>query len=92
MKKVYIRKSNNVEMIKKEYSLSPTVREFLTATETKEEVDAYFEHIYHCIGEEICADCGQPVNLDGEFYRAEHVKEYSISGLCRECQIKAFGA
>lgn len=73
------------------YPLDPSIKELLCATETKEEIDAYFEHIYHCIGQEICSECGRPVNLSRDDYRAEHIKEYTISGLCKECQELAFG-
>lgn len=76
---------------KEYYPLDPSIKELLRATETKEEVDAYFEHIYHCICKEICADCGHAIKFEEHEYRSEHIKEYNISGLCKSCQEETFG-
>lgn len=76
---------------KEYYPLHEDIKKLLLADETKEEVDAYFEHIAHCVNLEICASCGHALDYENDNYRAEHHKEYSISGLCIHCQIKAFG-
>jgi hypothetical protein len=73
------------------YELPLELKARLFMDESKEEIDAYFEHIYHCIGQEVCADCGHAIDTESEEYRAEHIKEYSISGLCKKCQVLAFG-
>lgn len=70
--------------------LDPEVKRKLMIKESKEQIDAYYEHLKECIAFGICSECGQPV-IFNELYTGEHIKEYSISGLCRECQIKEFG-
>lgn len=72
------------------YRLPREIMDLLKPTETEEEVTAYFEDIRYCIELNICTDCGQGV-IFNDTNRDEHVKEYGISGLCKACQIKAFG-
>ena len=72
------------------YPISDEMREMLFAEETVEECEAYFAHIEDCIEQNICSECGQPVNVTSD-YMPDNIKEYSISGLCKTCQIKAFG-
>ena len=72
------------------YKISPAMKAVLRSAETDEEVTEYFENVKYCIELNLCVDCGQDVSFTGAC-RDEHVKEYSISGLCKACQIKAFG-
>lgn len=72
------------------YKVAPEILALLRPTETEEQVSKYFDHIKLCIELDVCSDCGQGVIFTSS-NREEHVKEYSISGLCVACQIKAFG-
>lgn len=76
----------------KEYYPLPTeVRELLLVKETEEQITSYFEQIEFCKELNICMECGQGVVFNSE-NREEHLKEYTISALCKHCQEKIFGA
>lgn len=72
------------------YKISQALMDVLHADETKEECNAYFANIEYCKELNICVDCGQGIVPD-DTWKREHFKEYTISGLCKTCQIKAFG-
>jgi hypothetical protein len=91
MGKIGCKKDPNFSAPKEVYKLHPDIKKLLMADETKEEVDAYFEHIEACKCFSLCSDCGQVVDFGDERYKEEHIKEYSISALCISCQEKAFG-
>lgn len=75
---------------KEYYPLPRDLRRKLTLRESKEEIDDFFSQIELCKELNICMECGQGVVFNNE-NREEHLKEYSISALCKHCQEKIFG-
>ena len=43
------------------------------------------------IKKEVCSICHKKVDLEIDFRDRISLKEYSISGMCQECQDKVFG-
>jgi len=52
---------------------------------------AGFKEEVKLVGSEICPFCRQPVNRD-EFRDSLSRKEFTISGICQDCQDKTFGS
>lgn len=76
---------------KEYYPLPALVKKLLLTDYTKEEIDTYYKNIECAKDLNVCVECGQSVLWSSE-HREEHIKEYSISALCKHCQDKVFGA
>lgn len=89
------RKDNNYVSLayppKEYYPLPDKVKALLLTNYSKEEIDTYYRQIEYAKDLNICLECGQGVIFNEE-HREEHIKEYSISALCKHCQEKIFGA
>ena len=63
-------------------------------TEKTVKIDSFLSMIFgvdrnYCVKNNICTNCGKSINLSS-FKDALYVKEYTISGICQECQDEIF--
>jgi len=79
------------EVYKNYYPINPDLKKDILKAERAEEIRKYEGKLAFCIASFICSECGQPYKIDETWLRDE-VFERTISGTCRPCQHKLFGA
>lgn len=74
---------------KKEWQVSDNVYKQLHEDWSEEQYRAYFESIKNAWRTNTCQHCGKEIKID-YYWTDEHINEYRISGLCKDCQVKIF--
>jgi len=79
------------DVYKEYYPIDIKLKASITKHEKEIEIEKYYEKLAICIETFVCSECGQPVVIDDTWLRDE-IRERTISGMCRMCQHKLFGA